>query len=225
MTVRDEDAGGSGVGSTGAVPARPAAGTPARGGPVDWSAAIITSEIPVVRGGGGYAPAEPWAPDRLPAPILVRLVVWVLVLAVVLALGGLAVLHYHPSWLSFLRNTAGAQPVPIGTTAPGPRAFRLVSSGATGATYAVPASAYSLSISTTLPCWTQVRSPASATGFVVAETLTASTSPKVVAIRGTSSVELFAGARSITVKVGARVLGTIDSPRTGYTYRFDPTAR
>ena len=92
-----------------ATVAQPQAG---RSGPVTagLDEAIVTAEIPAVptnvraarRGEPiGYAPL---AAEVVPAPVALRLIVWVLFFIFLVALIALAVEHYHPDWFSFLRN-------------------------------------------------------------------------------------------------------------------------
>lgn len=73
----------------------------------------ITAEIPAVSAGPSYGVLLPdgtvWYPGsakRLPAPLLLRVVVWLLALAVLLAgLGDLAI-RYQPSWANPFRRVA-----------------------------------------------------------------------------------------------------------------------
>lgn len=94
---------------TGALRRSAGLGTPESGGP-----AYITAEIPAVSPvGPSYGVLLPdgsvWYPGsrkRLPAPLLLRIVVWVLAFATLLAGVGDFVVRYHPSWLSAIRRTA-----------------------------------------------------------------------------------------------------------------------
>lgn len=96
---------------TGALRRSAGLGTP------DTGPAYITAEIPAVSPvGPTYGVLLPdgsvWYPGsrkRLPAPLLLRIVVWVLAFATLLAGAGDFIVRYHPSWLSAIRRTAPAQ--------------------------------------------------------------------------------------------------------------------
>lgn len=202
-----------------------------------------TAEIPVVRGPGPL-PRSPvelsdgtlWYPGvsrRLPAPFGLRLAVWLLLFALLVGLGGLAVERYHPDWISFLRytgaSTPGATPVPTGSTAAGgstgsAAGFRLESVTSAGSNYSVPTSSYSLVITFSHPCWAVVASPAGSSTHLVEQTLTTSESPKVIPVQGSATVDLGAAATSIAVVSGNRTLGTVKAPRAGTNYNFLPTS-
>ncbi len=80
------------------------------------AATVVTAEIPAVRAGPNYGVLLPdgtvWYPGskkRLPAPLILRAVVWVLAFAVFLGAAGDFVIHYHPSWVAALRHIVPAQ--------------------------------------------------------------------------------------------------------------------
>jgi hypothetical protein len=80
------------------------------------SGTVITAEIPAVRAGPSYGVLLPdgsvWYPGsrkRLPAPFIVRVVVWILAFAVFLGAAGDFVIRYHPSWVGSLRHIVPAQ--------------------------------------------------------------------------------------------------------------------
>jgi hypothetical protein len=97
---------------TGALRRSAGLGTPESGSP-----AYITAEIPAVSAvGPSYGVLLPdgsvWYPGsrkRLPAPLLLRVLVWVLAFATLLAGAGDFIVHYHPSWLSAIRRTIPVQ--------------------------------------------------------------------------------------------------------------------
>ncbi len=202
----------------------------------------VTAEIPVLPSGTtehhSYGVLLPdgtiWYPGssrRLPAPFLLRLFVWFLFFLVVLGAVGLAVEHFHPTWLSFLRNTSS--PAAAGPAAPSSSSsstlattsgFRRVAVSATGATYSVPASSYTIELTLFQACWTKIKSPASAATYLIEQTLLPSQSPKLVNVSGSSSVSLAAQASSITIRSGSTVLGKITAPKVAYTYTFVTSA-
>jgi hypothetical protein len=184
---------------------------------------ITTAEIPLADPAVVAARAKA-AGRREPAPVTLRLIVWVLVFVFLLALVGLVVERSHPTWLAFMRHTV--TPTSIVTTAPVAATAATSAGGhlerATGSTYLVPATTYQLEVTTTVNCWTLVKSPPSSTTTVFAATVTAKTSPQTITVSGTSSIELGARATSITVRSGGRALGVISSPVVGTTYVFEP---
>ncbi|HUZ21277.1 MAG TPA: hypothetical protein VMU75_11970 [Acidimicrobiales bacterium] len=198
----------------------------------------VTAEIPALPSGTtehhSYGVLLPdgtiWYPGssrRLPAPFLLRLFVWFVFFLLVLGAVGLAVEHFHPTWLSFLRNTASpavAGPASGSTTSSSTPAassgFRRVAANATGATYSVPASSYTIELTLFQACWTKIKSPPSAATYLLEQTLLPSESPKLVNVSGSSSVDLAAQASSITIRSGSTVLGEITAPKVAYTYTF-----
>lgn len=97
---------------TGALRRSAGLGPPESGGP-----AYITAEIPAVSAvGPSYGVLLPdgsvWYPGsrkRLPAPLLLRILVWVLAFATLLAGVGDFIVRYHPSWLAAIRRTVPTQ--------------------------------------------------------------------------------------------------------------------
>lgn len=209
-----------------------------------------TAEIPVVRVSGARSrpPVEledgtVWYPGvsrRLPAPFLLRLLVWLLFFAVLLGLAGLAVERWHPGWLSFLRQTTAGAPAQAalpgsgGSSSPGGQkggagsagsgagGLRLVSSNASTSTYSVPAASYHLVVSFPHRTWVRIASPAGSTHYVVAQTYPGSASPLRVSISGSADVYLGASTTSIAVVAGGHTLGTVKAPAVGHYYRFQP---
>ena len=196
--------------------------------------AVTTAEIPSVEGpsrpesGRGYARPDQRhnRPRREPAAIGVRLVVWFLFFLLLVALVGLAVQHFHPTWISFLRNT-GSQSATTSTAPPtsnlsAPTRLVLQSSNASGATYEVPTASYSLVLVTAAPCYVTLHTPANAKIIAIATTITPQMSPKDLPVHGSSSIVIAHSATSISVRNGSKVLGTISSPKVAYTYTFLP---
>ena len=210
-----------------------------------------TAEIPVVTGATGrqrppvqLEDGTVWYPGvsrRLPAPFVVRLVVWLLFFVLLLGLGGLAVVRWHPDWLSFVQATVPSGPSTSalggatgGHTSPGSggngsaangaggSGLQLVSSSANSSTYAVPVSSYQVVVTFPNRAWVRIASPAGSTHDVVAETYPASASPVHVAISGSADVYLGASTTSIAIVARGRTVGTIASPAVGHDYLFQP---
>lgn len=227
--------------STGAVGMAPGA----------FEASERTAEIPVVTGATGRArpPVQledgtVWYPGvsrRLPAPFLVRLVVWLLFFLLLLGLGGLAVVRWHPGWLSFVQATVPSGPSTIalgggsggqsptgnrsgsnGGSTGGASGLHLVSSGANASTYAVPTSSYQVVVTFPNRAWVRIASPAGSTHYVVAETYPSSASPVHVPISGSADVYLGAATTSIAIVAQGHTVGTIATPAVGHDYVFQP---
>ncbi len=174
-------------------------------------------------------------PDRhAPAPMGLQIAVWLLFVVFVVGLVGLAVEHFHPSWVSFLRNTAttsnghhhgaasNSKTSPPSSTHSS--ALTAQSSTPTGATYLVPSSStYTLVVSVPNRCYIDVASPPNSKNYVFASTIDASQSPKSITVHGSSSLELGAQTTSIAVEVSGKQVGVISTPRAGYIYTFIPS--
>ncbi len=215
--------------------------------PRDATATVaVTAEIPIVPN----APAQV-LPDgslwvagtstRLPAPVLLRQLVWSLVIVLVLAGFGLWVLRYRPSWLAFARQeaapaaataTAGDGTHPhtsgVGRARSGSiGGFHVLSSTPASAgkittyTYSVGSSAYSVDVATTNRTWVVMRTPSDAPGVPpVFAVEPPGWSHTMTALSGTFFVEVAARGATITVRSGNKVVGTIaDAPSAGYTFQ------
>lgn len=232
-----DDAGESGkstrVNRRAAAPARP-----------EPESTITTAEIPRVAPAPGpqFPRGDGWHPDierRLPAPWGLRVAVWVLFVLFVIGLVGLAVEHFHPSWVGFLRNSTTAtkansghgstpstsSPTGSSTSQPptGLGKLALVSTTKSATTYSVPTSAkFSIAIYTNNRCYTLVKSPPTAVAYLFAATITPQQSPVVIKLDGPASVVLDAHASALAVKVGSKVIGSITPPQPLLTYIFTP---
>lgn len=205
--------------------------------------AEVTAEIPAVRQTGSSKPPVEladgtlWYPGvskRLPAPFGLRLVVWLLLFVLVVAVAGLEVERLHPSWLAFLRRTGVSASAPTstgkttstggagGAAKQGAKHLALVSKGAKTTTYTVPSGTYEVVASCANRCWTTVASPAGSSHYVLAKTLTAKDSPTSVTVTGSSTVTFAAKATSIVIRAGKTTLGTITSPEVSHAYVFKP---
>jgi hypothetical protein len=171
---------------------------------------------------------------RVPAPMGLQIAVWLLFVVFVVGLVGLAVEHFHPSWVSFLRNTAttsnghhhgaASNSTPSTSSSTHSSALTAESTTATGATYLVPsASTYTLVVSVPNRCYIDVASPPNSKNFVFASTIDASQSPKSITVHGSSSLELGAQTTSVAVEVSGKQVGVISTPRPGYIYTFIPS--
>lgn len=198
--------------------------------------ATITAEIPAVAGhrrrGGGPRKAMRSGPRRS-APYVLRLTVWLLFFVLLLALGGAAVEHYHPTWLESLRyHPPGAPTGNVSVTAPGtssstsstasPSAFSKLTSSAHGSSYALSSATYSLVLTITAPCYVVIASPAGSSHDAFAQTVQPSASPKSFAVSGSTSLVIAARATSIAVEIGGKTVGTISAPLVGSIYSFLP---
>jgi hypothetical protein len=208
------------------------------------SAMTVTAEIPAVMVSSGRRAAheEPgWYKERRrPAPWGVRALIWLLFFVLLLALAGLAVEHYHPTWLNFMRHTnsqaAVVQATTSTTNAPTTSSsaptttvpvttFRELSRTASAITYAVPASAYTIVVTTVHPCWTTVNVPAGSKKLVYAETIQPSTSPASFAVQGSSSIAFSAQAAAVAIEIHGHVIGRIATPvEFPVYYYFKPVA-
>jgi len=104
-----------------------------------------------------------------------------------------------------------------------PPAIELVASSATGATYSVPASSYSVLVTTTKPCFVDIKAPPSDAEFAYAGVVKASAHPSWFPEHGTISVTIEALVSSVGISAGGRSLGTIDHPKLAFTYIFRPS--
>lgn len=172
---------------------------------------------------------------REPAPMGLQIGVWLLFVVFVIGLVGLAVEHFHPSWITFLRNTIPAKSAPAGhhhhtsststTSASHGNSLTQTSSSAKGATYSVPtAAAYTIVISVPNRCYIDVVSPPGSKNYVFFGIIDAQQSPKSIQVTGTSALLLGAHATSVTVDVAGKQVGQI-TPQVGYTYTFVPSGR
>ncbi len=200
--------------------------------------AEITAELPVVgapiprgeRRTTAVQVIDPPRAARLPAPFLLRLIVWLLGFVLLLGLVGLAVERVHPTWLDFARRSVAATSKTASTnatTASGSTSsgFRLVASQGTGARYDTGTTSYRIVLRFSHPVWTVIASPAGSQHFLVQQTLEPSASPKTVLVHGSASVQLSAATTSISVVAGGRVLGVIADPAVEGVYTFQPSGR
>lgn len=115
--------------------------TESRGG------AYVTAELPAVPAAPDYGVLLPdgtiWYPgskERLPAPLLLRVVVWALAFLVLVAAAGDFVVRAHPSWVTPLRNVVASQGSGAGTGPAGAPSTGARASGNTSSSGSVPTS-------------------------------------------------------------------------------------
>jgi hypothetical protein len=197
----------------------------------------ITAEIPAVPVAPAYGVLLPdgsiWYPGskrKLPAPTLLRVIVWTLAFLVAIGGAGLIVEHYHPSWVDPLRHVVGTPGlVNPGTTtettrpAPISKVMRQTSRTTNSVTYSLPGTPYVLAVKTTQRCYVVVKALASRTDLFAA-TIGAGETQSVLVPSGPSTLEAFAGGASLSVAFQGRQVGTVAVLRFAVTYIFNPTS-
>jgi len=214
------------------------------------SSTSITAEIPAVPAGSSYGVLLPdgtvWYPGskkRLPAPLLLRVVVWILAFATVLAGAGTFVIYEHPSWVNPFRRIVATQPGPKTKATKGSHG-RTGSSGAKSTAvgpivpqpsglpfdttaYRVPAGPYSVKVAEAAGREAWVGAFAVGCGQI-------STRPsqqqilsggQTFVVNETGEFDLEVGASGATVQVlqNGKVLATVPAPsRVPWRWLFEP---
>jgi|SRR5579872_808776 len=206
----------------------------------------ITAEIPAVPGSPGYGVLLPdgsvWYPGsrkRLPAPLPLRIVVWVLIFATLVIGAADLVIHFHPSWVNPIRRVAATAPAAThhGSSAAHTGVGGSSATGATGVTemspqpagisahttaYSVAASSYTVEVVANHVTWVGVYS---VQGSQAASPITQATlqAGQSATFHETAPVVLDIGASLATVKVlsGGRQIGTITQP-TPWSFLLEP---
>ena len=197
----------------------------------------ITAEIPAVPVAPAYGVLLPdgsiWYPGskrKLPAPPLLRVVVWTLAFLVAIGGAGLVVEHYHPSWMDPLRHviaSPGQLVNPGGstteTTSPPPvsKVMKQTSQTANSVTYSLPGSPYVLTIKTTQRCYVVVKSLANRPDLFDS-TISSDAVQPVLVPSGASTLEAFAAGASLSVSFAGKQVGTVAVLRYAVTYNFNP---
>ncbi len=216
---------------------------------------VVTAEIPAVPAGPDYGVLLPdgsiWYPGsrkRLPAPLVLRVVVWTLGFLALLAGAGDFIIHTHPSWVDPMRRmvSVGALGLPASTAKTGTSTGVSSSSHGLSLSLASPqpaglpayttaykvtgTSSYtiSISISSSGPCWTEatpIVNGALSTGApLLSETLQAGETKSVHAV-GPVAVEVAASGATVKVTSRHKVLGTVNPPtRVPWNFWFEPTS-
>ena len=229
-----------------AIAPGPGAPSRQRGLPVRDTAVgtVITAEIPAVPIGPSYGVLLPdgsvWYPGsrkRLPAPLILRVVVWILAFAIFIAAAGDFVIRYHPTWVAALRHIVPAQSAPAvtgpsgttSTTTPSgtkgkgstPSALTLITPQPTGlppdtTAYTVDSSAYTVTVTAgTISAW--VEALPSSNGQPVATNPQQQTlAPRhLLRINQTTSAEFIhigVGGTTIRVFHGVTLLAKVPTP-------------
>ncbi len=203
---------------------------------------IITAEIPAVPSVASYGVLLPdgtvWYPGstrRLPAPFILRMAVWIVAFAVLIAGVGDLVIKYHPSWVGVFRHVVAAGDASLtGTGGTGPTTntsktgstlgsggVRLVSPQPAGLAaqktteYSISANSYTVQVTAKLhAAWVEM-TPVSASGQTVGQarqqTLQAGQS---LTVSSTTDLNVFIGAfgTTLTVFEGSKAIGTVPTP-------------
>lgn len=197
---------------------------------------VVTAEIPAVPVGPKYGVLMPdgtiWYPGnrkKLPAPLLLRVLVWALAFLVILAAVGDFIVHTHPAWVNPLRRhvpAAGASlPAFTAPTLPhhaaAPRLSLTMMSPqpanlprATTAYAVKGTSSYTVSVHTTELTYMKAFSLVNGYDYGVplfAGELAPGTT-QVVSGHGPIDVQVDAGGTTVSVLSGGRKIGTVANP-------------
>jgi hypothetical protein len=204
-------------------------------------ATAITAEIPAVPVAPAYGVLLPdgsiWYPGskrKLPAPSLLRVIVWTLTLLVLLTGAALVVEHFQPSWFNSIRRVVGppgvlstGSPGATTTTRPGTGTgsssgkMRQTGQGFNSVVYSLPGAPYVLTIKTTQRCYVQVRSLANGTSLF-SEVIGAGVTQTVTVRSGSATLEAYAGGSSLSVGVNGTQVGSIAKLLYAVVYKFNP---
>jgi len=171
----------------------------------------------------GVTPAVGPAPVRKPkAPLLLKVVVAVVFLAVIVGVAGLVIHRYEPKWLNSLgithaHNSAGHHHT---TTTAVPAVFTVASTSATGATFHIRAPSFLIRVE-----------PVGTASWMQA-TDGQHVSPIFAGVVGAGQVKDFLGLQSFTLEVGSptahvfisvgnKVVGFYFPPAAPFTMQFD----
>lgn len=201
---------------------------------------VVTAEIPAVPAGPQYGVLLPdgsiWYPGsrrRLPAPLVLRVVVWALAFLVLIAAAGDFIIRSHPGWVDPLRrivSPAAASSPPVHHTTGGTTA------GTTGAASAValkettpaPAglppkttsytvtgvSSFQVVVKTTQVTYVQayqlVNGRDSGSPVFLGDIQPGST--QAISASGPLDVQVAAGGATVSVQSGGRQIGTVATP-------------
>ncbi|MGH9303441.1 MAG: hypothetical protein ACRDZ5_03400 [Acidimicrobiales bacterium] len=217
----------------------------------------ITAEIPAVPAGPSYGVLLPdgtiWYPGskrRLPAPLALRLAVWIVVFLTILAGIGVIIVRLHPGWLNPLRRV---EPVsaraftPVGGSSNPGRVASNTSSGgsATGGSaarsptvtlarpqpsglpngvslYDVSAADFSVQVTASHATWVADYSLTSsgAGTYPLEQTTLSAGETQSFSARGSVAVQVAAGLATVRVYSGGKQIGVADHP-TPWIFWFE----
>jgi cytoskeletal protein RodZ len=163
------------------------------------------------------------------APLLLRLVTWLVLVALLVALAGVGIRHWKPQllvqWHIAPANGALYQPaVSSATTKPTQAVASATVKEAstdnlTAATYTVSASHFRVVLTTTAPCYVEVTSPASVSPLV--EDVQPPNVTKSYPADGSLTVNIGAGGVSISVSVKGKTIFTTVPAHAPFSYTFN----
>jgi cytoskeletal protein RodZ len=163
------------------------------------------------------------------APLFLRLVTWLVLVALLVALAGAGIRHWRPQllvqWHIAPANGALYQPpVSSATTKPtqpvAPATVKEASTdNLTAATYTVSAAHFRVVLTTTAPCYVEVTSPASVNPLV--EDVQPPNVTKSYPADGSLTVNIGAGGVSISVSVKGKSVFTTVPEHAPFSYTFN----
>ncbi len=205
------------------------------------SSTFVTAEIPAVPASPNYGVLLPdgsvWYPGsnkKLPAPLLLRVAVWILAFATLLAAAGVFIIHYQPSWVNPLRHVttgpaAAATGVSSNTKSAGSktkstgggnvRSVTLMSpqpaglpSGSTA--YTLPVSSYTVAVSADHTTWVGVYPITNGQAAALPTQQNTISGGASAQFQENGPVMVSVGAGLATVKIydGSNYLGTLNRP-------------
>ena len=164
-------------------------------------------------------------PVVLPAPLLLRMAVWLCVLLVLGGVAGIAVHHFRPAWLRDIESAAAAGPAapvvshPDTTTLTVPRAVTasvvaVVDNGNGTGTVTVHSPSYTIVVQATGACWVSVTG-SDGVARLFGQTLPAGTTQSFPSQSGPMLVNLGSSHVTVSVQVkGKTVPGSSFTPRS-----------
>jgi hypothetical protein len=248
--VRAEDPA-SGVSRTMIAPDSGALRRSYGGGSETGTSTTVTAEIPAVPAGPNYGVLLPdgtiWYPGsqkRLPAPLLLRIVVWSLAFLVLIAGAGDFVIHTHPNWAQPLRRmvptsggTGSATTIPTKTGGSTPKTAAVSVSQTKPQPAGLPSettaytvtgtSSYQLIVKAAGLTWIQACKVAY--GFIETSSplFSGDIQPgqtETISVSTTSPIDLQVAASGATVTVlsGGKLIGTVAAPpHAPWHFRFN----
>ncbi|MHB1989119.1 MAG: hypothetical protein ACYCSF_14280 [Acidimicrobiales bacterium] len=215
---------------------------------------FVTAEIPAVPAGASYGVLLPdgtiWYPGserRLPAPLVLRIVVWALAFLVLLTAAGDFVIHNHPAWVDPLRRmvpAAGGTPSVTTPTTPAHRSGHpgtALGSSAVHQTSPPPSglpqyttaytitgtSTYQLAVKATAVTWVQAYKLANGAD-VGAPLFAGDVQPgqtETISAKGPVDLEVSAGGATVSVLSGGKQVGALATPPSApWHFWLEPTS-